>query len=378
VSSDLRQKKQHQQKVLVALSGGVASAVTAALLKSQGFEVSAVHFQFCEPAQKEPIKSENFDTHCSQSADLHALKQFCKRLDISCELIGARDAFVHSVMDHFVHESLLQRIPNPCVQCNQDLKLRLVLARADALGIERVATGHYVQAIDDISTGFVRLKKSAQVKNDQSHLLFGIDQKALKRLMFPLGGIPDSMIRRLAQEFGMSMPVALHDGECLINDERQNQFLASRIPTSLRSRGIIRTLEGHVVGEHEGLYQYRIGQQKGFQIALPDSERFYVVGFDLVRHALIVGAEKHLFHKSIIANKVSWIRPMDGLHAVRCSARIGSANVEPNCRVTLFENDTVHVEFEETQRAMSPGQTVVFYQDDELIGGGYIDRLGVI
>jgi tRNA-specific 2-thiouridylase len=193
----------------------------------------------------------------------------------------------------------------------------------------------------------------------------------------PLGGLTKMMVRKLAEDFGLVVAQKPDSQEiCFIGEEGYKGFIENRVTPSLRPKGIIRTVEGTVVGEHEGLHRYTIGQRKGFQVRLQNPENLFVVGFDAKNQALIVGPEQHLFHQEMTAGNVNWLTPQDELKGIRCKARIRSRHEEAECIVTCFENQKVHVQFMEPQRAITPGQAVVFYQDNEALGGGFIEFAG--
>lgn len=355
------------------MSGGVDSSVTAALLKSQGCEIIGVHLQLWDQGQ---AKVERFGGRCCSLVDANDARRVCDKLDVPYYVINAQDLFEDQVVDYFVHEYLQQRTPNPCVQCNNQIKFNFLFKKAEELGCDRVATGHYAQVAQDVSTNTARLLKATDKQKDQSYFLFGLTQKALLRSVMPLGGLSKMMVRKLAEEFGLTVANKPDSQEiCFIGEEGYKDFIEKRAPVHLRPRGVIRMTDGVSVGEHHGLHRYTIGQKKGLNILGKDAEHLCVVGFDPTTNALIVGRESHLFQKELIANHTNWIRPVNGIKGFRCEARIRSRHEEAPCQVTLFENNFIHVEFDEAQRAITPGQAIVFYEGDEVLGGAFIDRV---
>ena len=363
-----------KKKILVAMSGGVDSSVAAALLKNQGHEIIGVHMQLWDHGE---TNVERFGGRCCSLVDSNDARRVCDKIDIPYYVINAQDVFKEKVVDYFVHEYLLNRTPNPCVQCNHKIKFNYLFQKADELGCDYIATGHYAQISQDPGNQMAHLYKAVDPQKDQTYFLFGFTQNALRRTMMPLGGLSKMMVRKLAEEFDLAVAHKADSQEiCFIGQEGYKGFIEKRVSPVLRPTAPIRTVHGDTVGEHEGLHRYTIGQRKGLQIRVKDPDQYFVVGFEAKTHTLIVGPESHLFNKELMATQMNWICPVDQIKGIRCKARIRSRHEEASCLVTCFENDTVHVEFDEPQRAITAGQAIVFYQDQEALGGAFISRVG--
>jgi tRNA-specific 2-thiouridylase len=374
IKSSIPENAQQMGKVLVAMSGGVDSSVAAALLKNQGFDVIGVHMQLWDHGQ---ANVERFGGRCCSLIDANDARRVCDKIDIPYYVINAQDVFKEQVVDYFVHEYLQNRTPNPCVQCNNQIKFNYLFQKADELGCHWVATGHYARVFHDSANGTAHLHKAVDPQKDQTYFLFGLTQKALQRTIMPLGSLPKMMVRKLAEEFGLAVAQKADSQEiCFIGQEGYKGFIEKRVAPTLRPGGMIHTVDGQIVGTHEGLFRYTIGQRKGLQIKVENPDQYFVVGYDVRNQILIVGPEQHLMSTGLTATDMNWISPVDQLRGVRCKARIRSRHEEADCLVTCFENQRIQVDFDEPQRAVTPGQAIVFYHGDEALGGAFIEKVG--
>lgn len=370
-----------RKKILVGISGGASSAVTAALLKSQGYQVLGVHLQVFDAKAPEGAR---FASRCCLTKSASSAQEVCRKLDIPFHLVHAEELFADKVADAFVHDLLQARLPNACIPCNLDIRFGALLSKADELGCEQVATGHHAQIIRDAAglggDSSSRLMRAVNAQKDQSYFLFGLTQKQLSRLVFPLGGFQETMVVRLAREFGLPESSAGNpQAPCLSSGDTHLPYVEARVPAPLRPHGAIKSQEGGVMGEHHGLYAYRIGQKVKLAPHVKEQDKYQVIGFDVVGHALVIGNEKERFHSELRASRATWIRAIDGLHGLKSTARFSPAQKESlPCSVTHFENNLIRVELEQPFGGMIVGQAIVFYDGDEVVGGAYVDSIGAL
>lgn len=374
---------------MVGISGGAESAVAAALLKSEGYQVQGLYLaQGMTPeASSSTVKTaaqqsgvgageQARKARCLRS-DAETARRICAKIGIPLQVADVSDEFHDKVVDHLVHEAIQSRSMDPCVPCHSSIRLGWLARKADELGYRWIATGHYAQLAQDAITGLARLQRAVDAQADQSFLLWGLNQKVLSRLVLPLGGLSRGMVRKLADQFGIPVrePCDPASGvSCLGDDAAVIRLVESSTPAGLRVKGMTRTSEGKVVGSHLGLHRFRVGQKVGgLDLPTEGNKSYFVLGFDLKTHGLIVGPEEKLLAHEVLALGVNWIRPVDGLRPLRCSARIVPWQPDVACWVTPFENGTVHVRFDQPQRALSPGQAIVFSDADEILGGAWVE-----
>jgi len=348
-------------KVVIAMSGGVDSSVAAGLLKEEGHEVIGATMQI--------ISSGNQATR----AGIHA-RQVARRLGIPHHVMDFRDIFARRVIDDFCREYRLGRTPNPCVLCNKYIKFGVLWERARELGADFLATGHHARVERDETTGTYLLKKGADTQKDQSYFLCQLNQEQLSRTLFPIGNLTKDKVRQIARE--LELPVADRPESqeiCFIPDDDYPGFLENHVPGATAS-GPILDREGNMLGQHQGLIYYTVGQRKGLGIAT--AEPLYVTNIEPDRNAIVVGTKEQTYGTGLVASNLNWIAIARPEHPVKVKARVRYRHPEADATVSPLDCDSVYVKFSEPQMAITPGQTVAFYDGDTVIGGGTIMRQG--
>ena len=356
------------QKVILGLSGGVDSAVAALRLKDAGADVEALHM----------TNWEDDDGYCTAAADLQDARRICEQLDIPLHHVNFASEYRNRVFEYFLDEYRSGRTPNPDVLCNREIKFGVFREYAMRLGGRWLATGHYARtsAVGDET----QLLKAADQNKDQSYFLHAVKQKALADAVFPLGDLQKSDVRNLARDHGLDV----HDkkdstGICFIGERPFREFLSTYLPAN---PGPIWSVDGKEVGTHRGLMYYTLGQRKGLEIGgRKDSsdDPWYVVDKQLADNVLIVaqGDDQLLYSDGLLATDLSWIGapPSSLADGFACVAKVRYRQADQKCVVRASGDKAVEVQFDESQRAVAPGQYVVFYDGEHCLGGGVIDRI---
>ena len=334
-------------RVAVALSGGVDSSVAAALLKD-GYDIFGVTMQLSG--------NESVNDAC----------RVCRQLDIPCHVFNFESRFETEVVDYFIDEYSRGRTPNPCVVCNRKIKFGLLLDEAEKLGAEYLATGHYAR-VDKMGDRH-RLLKAADRRKDQSYFLYHLGQEELEHIMFPLGNYRKEEVRHIAAELGLPAVSQRESQEvCFIPGDDYRGFLKHYIPPA---PGDIVDTDGKVIGKHRGISRYTIGQRQKLGIA--SGERLFVINIDAESNTVTVGPEEALYSRGLLASDVSFVSGKPSQGKIEVSAKIRSRS--PEVTATLEQRgDLWELRFAQPQKSVAPGQSVVFYRGDEVLGGGIID-----
>jgi tRNA-specific 2-thiouridylase len=355
--------------VLVGMSGGVDSSVAAALLARQGYDVVGITMQIWH--RSSTFEGSGAMQGCCTIDAVDDARRVASRLGIPYYVPNFREEFADAVVDDFAREYLAGRTPNPCVRCNQFVRFDGLLTRAAELGIEYVATGHYARAHWDADRTEYVLKKAVDPRKDQSYMLHTLQQKHLRRILFPLGGYTKVETRRLAHE--LELPVAdKPDSQeiCFVAGGNYREFLRQYVG-NVEKPGEVLDLEGNVLGTHRGVHEYTIGQRKGLGIAA--SEARYVVELRPAENAVVVGDREDASSRGLSCSSLSFVgaRPTDDFDA---DIKVRYRTSERRGRVTL-NGEIAGVTFDQPVWGAAPGQLAVFYEGERVIGGGTIDAL---
>jgi tRNA-uridine 2-sulfurtransferase len=355
-------------RIVVAMSGGVDSSVAAALLARQGHEVLGLSMQLYDHAAPQADGRARSGTCCAID-DLYDARRVSARLGIPHYIMNFERQFDDHVVSNFVREYAAGRTPIPCVHCNGDLKFATLAARAEALGAQAVATGHYARVEQDQSGRYV-LQRGLDPAKDQSYFLFTLTQAQLAHALFPVGALDKAAVRHLARE--LDLPVAAKPDSheiCFVADGDHAAFL-ERHGEAPRP-GPIRDIAGNLVGGHDGIHRFTVGQRKGLGLSSP--VRLYVVGIDAVEGTVTVGPREALERIAVSASNVNWIAGSPPAAGTRATARIRHRHPEAAITMTPRADGGVDAVFDEPQHAVAPGQALVFYDGDVVLGGGWLD-----
>jgi tRNA-uridine 2-sulfurtransferase len=359
--------KRGKKRVVAGMSGGVDSSATAALLLEQGYEVIGITLKLWP----QDCVSRAEDKCCGPQAVSDA-RAVCHKLGIPYYLVDESREFQDKVIKYFADEYRAGRTPNPCVMCNQNLKFGRLLERADQLGAQYIATGHFAR-LEQTASGRTLLKRGRDERKDQSYFLFSLRQDQLARALFPLGERTKTGTRDVARQCGLRTADKAESMEiCFVPDNDYGKFLRDAGLVK-KHRGEIVDIAGRVLGHHEGVEFYTVGQRRGLRVAA--SAPLYVVGLDPETNRVTVADDKSLLTETFIADRCNWIpydQPPGEFDAV---VRIRYNHPGTMATITPLSATKIRVRLHEPQRAVTPGQAAVLYQDDLVLGGGWISRI---
>ncbi|MBF0096787.1 MAG: tRNA 2-thiouridine(34) synthase MnmA [Magnetococcales bacterium] len=350
-------------RVAVAMSGGVDSAVAAALLLQQGYEVIGLTMRLWSGSSGDPTRRS-----CCSTEDVQDARRVAQTLGIPFYIVDLETEFRQAVVDDFVQSYGHGLTPNPCIRCNQHLKFDFLLRRALALQAQFLATGHYAQRVE--SSNGVQLWRGLDRSKDQSYFLFTVTSAQLQHLRFPLGGLQKAETRALAEQFGLHLAEKSESQDlCFVPDGDKDRFLRLSNPGMFQSGEIV-DLQGNRLGRHNGLACYTVGQRKGLGIA--HAQPLYVIALDQQENRLVVGPESALWQDCLRVQGLNWLEstPLQAPRRVWSQIRY-AAQAQPGW-LTPLGGDQADIQFDQPQRAIAPGQAAVFYEEQRLLGGGWI------
>ncbi len=342
-----------KKRVLIAMSGGVDSSAAALLLQRQGYECAGATLSLC-------------------GNETDGARAVCEGLGMPFYVFDERERFTHEVMERFVSEYCAGRTPNPCIDCNRCLKFGAFLDRALGMGFDYIATGHYARVDYDEAGGRYRLLRGESRAKDQSYVLYQLTQRQLSHLLLPVGGFEKPEIRERAAEAGLANAHQADSQDiCFIPDGDYVRFLREFGGAAPRPGDFVDGT-GRVLGHHRGLVCYTAGQRKGLGVSA--DRPLYVISKNAENNTVLLGDNEELFSPALLASRVNWIAGETPAGAVRCTAKTRYSQKECEAVVTPLENGGAHVELLTPQRAVTAGQAVVFYNGDEVLGGGTIEQ----
>jgi tRNA-uridine 2-sulfurtransferase len=352
-------------RVVVGMSGGVDSSVAALLLKQQGYDVIGIFMKNWDDTDENGV--------CTATEDYDDVIRVCNQIGIPYYAVNFEKQYWEQVFTYFLEEYKAGRTPNPDVMCNKEIKFKAFLEHAINLGADYVATGHYARVV--YRDGEYKMLRGIDQNKDQTYFLNQLSQEQLSKVLFPIGELEKSKVREIAMEAGLATATKKDStGICFIGERNFKDFLSNYLPAKT---GKMETFDGQVKGTHDGLMYYTIGQRHGLGIG-GSGEPWFAIGKDLKRNVLYVGQGFHhekLYSDSIIADKVSWVSNLEKPQEFECTAKFRYRQEDHKVTVRLLENDQVQVLFHQPIRAITPGQSAVFYQGEECLGGGTIEKV---
>ncbi len=357
-----------KKSVMLGMSGGVDSSVAAAVLKDKGFEVVGVTLQIWPDMEEERKQTEG--GCCSLSA-VNDARRVADKLGIKYYVLNFKDIFQDKVIDYFNKEYLKGRTPNPCIACNRFVKFEAMLNKAVSMGMDYVATGHYARIGYNEDTGRFQLEKSVTAAKDQTYALYTLTQEQLSRTLFPIGDFEKDKVRQIARE--LELPVANKPDSqeiCFVEDNDYGRYISENTGAEIKPGWFV-DRNGKKLGKHKGIIHYTVGQRKGLGISF--GKPMFVVAINPEDDTVVLGDEAEVFSKGLTAADLNFISIPGLTGEMKVTAKIRYSAKEAPAVISPMPDGRVKVLFDEPQRAITPGQSVVFYDGSVVVGGGVIE-----
>ncbi|MFP4697672.1 MAG: tRNA 2-thiouridine(34) synthase MnmA [Eubacteriales bacterium] len=357
-----------KEKVVVGMSGGVDSSVAAYLLKEQGYDVIGVTMQIWQDEERELLEE---NAGCCGLSAVDDARRVAAALDIPYYVMNFKNEFQDSVIDYFIEEYKRGKTPNPCIACNRYVKWESLLQRSLQIGAKYIATGHYAQIVQ-LNNNRYTLKKSATSKKDQTYALYNLTQDQLAHTLMPVGQYTKDEIREIAKKINLRIANKPDSQEiCFIPNNDYGKFIEENFDKKIEKGDFVDT-EGNIIGNHKGIIHYTVGQRKGLGISL--GKPAYVVAIRPESNEVVIGSNEDVFSKELRANNLNFMSIEDLVDEMTVTAKVRYSHKGASCIIKRVGEDELYCKFDNPQRAITPGQAVVFYDGDYVVGGGTIIR----
>jgi len=362
------------KKVVIAMSGGVDSSLAARLLVEQGYDVMGVTMKLW--GYIDSGGRPTHDSNCCSLDDINNAKAECAALGIPHYTLDMSKEFKDIVIQNFVSEYKAGRTPNPCIVCNTEIKWHALLNKLDDLGVQYLATGHYARKVLHEASGRWVVGKGKDEKKDQSYVLWGIRAEEMDRTLFPLGELSKTEVRELAAKADMRTAETPESMEiCFVPDNDYRRFLKEQYPEVIEAapKGDFVDADGQVIGEHQGIHNYTVGQRKG--LGLATGERVFVNRIDVATNTIHVGSKADAEATTFVVDSCNWLVPTDHVFGQKADVQIRYNHVAKPATITPLSDDRVQVVFDAPENAITPGQSAVFFHGEGVVGGGIINSV---